>query len=97
MSNTQNGVRVNPLREWAAFDQLPPPIRRVIALAPFDYKVSDFFKAYKQHTKDGRNLSSFKLELVRTICDDLQYQCRKTYGADHPDAVYSRLDKRRAP
>lgn len=90
MSNKKQGVRVNPLKEWAAFDQLPPPIRRVIALAPYDYAVTKTLNAFKRHKKEGGDVAAFKAELVRKVCDDLQKTARKTYGADHPDALYHR-------
>lgn len=95
MSNQKGGVRVNPLKEWAAFDALPQPIRRVISLAPYDYQVSPFLRDYKQHIKDDGDLSSFRTYVVGKICDDLQRTARKTYGLDHPDAVHHRLEKAR--
>lgn len=95
MSKQKDGVPINSLAEWAAFDALPKPIRHVVAHAPYEYKCSGFLNAFKCHIAQGGDVRSFRAEVVRSICDQMQKLARKTYGADHPDAVHHRLEKAR--
>ncbi|MBN9458501.1 MAG: hypothetical protein J0I54_17865 [Bosea sp.] len=92
--NTRGGVAVNPKLEWKRFDALPAAIRRVYALAPFDYALSAAERGWKDYRRAGKTVAEFKAREVAWICAHLQKQARKTYGPDHPDAQRSRLERR---
>lgn len=53
MSNQSFGVPTSRLTNMRNFDQLPAPVRHVIAHAPFDYNVSGLLDSWRAARKGG--------------------------------------------
>lgn len=94
MTNQTFGIRVNQEAQRRAFDRLPPPIRRVIDVAPFKYAITGIEREFKAHLAAGGTVREYRQVLIERLCDDLMREAARVYGPDRPDATVSRLTRR---
>ena len=93
--NTTCGtVPVTMAAQWKAYDSLPAAIREVYARAPYDYAMPRVARKIRQALRGGHSVAELRRAKIRIIADDLMRTARRTYGPDHPDAQFSRLEGR---
>jgi len=81
VSNNQSfGRAINQAEDWRRYDSLPPDVRRIYQLAPYEMWI--------------RPASWSKDRLVAMILARRDQMLVKTYGSDHPQ-IGSRTPERR--
>lgn len=92
--NWNGDVVVTRERQWAAYDALPPALRRVWQLAPDNYAMPGELRRWERAQQKGVTLDAFRNSLIANLCDEIRFRAARDYGPDHPDAQRSRLERR---
>lgn len=101
MSNAFGGYRTTTKNSMAAYDKLPSSARAAMANAAFDWAPQPFVTGFERRGrwKNGKELAAYIVELAAYIVtldrSAVGKEAYRTYGADHPQAVWPELVKAR--
>lgn len=72
---------------YEAFDNLPPPIRRMLAEAPFDMSATEFDQQYRRLRRNGFTDQDILAVAGPSLNDVIKNSARLCYGPGHPQAA----------
>ena len=95
-SNERIGVYEDPVLSLRRFDELPPELRRVYALAPLRVHMGVARRRLAVYEKIGADVANQRKAEIFYLSGILQKRALETYGPEHPDAQRSRLEGKAA-
>jgi hypothetical protein len=82
--NQAHGKLVNRFAQWAAYDALPPRVRRLLQQAPYDYDTVSVRRMHQDCMAAFLSEQRFVRTLAESFLQDRDKEIRAVWGADHP-------------
>lgn len=87
MSNQQHGRRVNREANFAAFDMLPPHLRRTLRYATAKWGAQSILNEFDRLVYScNYSDAAAEIAIIRGIARQEPEDTYRTYGPDHPEA-----------